>query len=349
MKTDLLTIYTAKGFQAKRKTADEYSGPCPWCGGTKRFQIFKDKGKDGLGRFWCRECRKQGDTIQFLRDLEGMSFKEAQEALGLDPNAFQYNPVKTLRIKPDRPEFSPALPSLPGEVWQEKAGKLVTWAAEKLMDAPSALSWLAESRGLTAPTVAAARLGWIPKDIFRPRSAFGLPEEIKENGKAKRVWIPKGLCIPVFHEDGRLHRVKIRLAEQGPGRPKYIGLPQEEKNIAPLVLEYPGCRHWQVVESELDAFLLFQESRQQVNVIAMGSASNRPDALTWEKIRRAFRVLVSLDYDEAGSKAAYQWWKGNLPPGLFRHWPVPEGKDPTDAWLAGWRLFDWIKAGIEWQ
>lgn len=64
------------------------------------------------------------------------------------------------------------------------------------------------------------------------------------------------LVIPVFNAAGQLMRVKIQLAEPGERRPKYIPIPQAEKNTAPLVFQNKGVRAWQVVESELDGLLL---------------------------------------------------------------------------------------------
>ena len=101
-----------------------------------------------------------------------------------------------------------------------------------------------------------------------------------------------------------------------------------------------------MVESELDALLLAQEAGHLVNVVAMGSASYRPDAETWAKLQDATRVLISLDFDEAGNKAACRWWETHLQ-GKAKVWPVPEGKDPCDTWRAGWNLADWVGEGVK--
>ncbi|MDL2210471.1 toprim domain-containing protein [Desulfovibrio sp. OttesenSCG-928-O18] len=347
MSKDITMLYREHGFTPKPKTHNELCGPCPWCGGKDRFTIFTGQGHDGLGRFWCRQCGKSGDAIQFLRDLEGLGFKEAKRALGLPDSPHRHRRQPT-RAETPPPEFTPPKMVIPGPVWLERSIKIVSWACGQLRQAHEVQEWLARDRGLTLATVTAARLGWIPKDYFRPREAFGLPEEFKDNGKPRRVWIPHGLCIPVFHSDGGLLRVKFRVADPGPARPKYIPLPQAEKNTAPLVLKSSsGASPWQVVESELDALLLAQEAGHLVNVVAMGSAAFRPDAVTWAGLRAAPLVLVSLDFDEAGNKAACQWWETHLPPGRYRLWPVPEGKDPCDAWKARWDLAEWTKSGLE--
>jgi DNA primase len=57
----------------------EYAGACPWCGGADRFRVWPNANKPG---YWCRQCDRQGDAIQFLRDYEGLSYWEACERLG---------------------------------------------------------------------------------------------------------------------------------------------------------------------------------------------------------------------------------------------------------------------------
>ena len=55
----------------------EHASPCPWCGGTDRFRLWPEQ-----RRYWCRQCGRKGDAIQFLRDYHGLSFKEACDAVG---------------------------------------------------------------------------------------------------------------------------------------------------------------------------------------------------------------------------------------------------------------------------
>lgn len=73
----IVQILEDKGFQLKKKTASEYCCPCPFCGGKDRLCVWPKE-----NRYWCRQCRRTGDDIQLLRDLENMSFGEAKEAVG---------------------------------------------------------------------------------------------------------------------------------------------------------------------------------------------------------------------------------------------------------------------------
>ena len=40
----------------KRKSAVEFAGPCPWCGGEDRFVVWPNQGQGG--RFMCRRCAR---------------------------------------------------------------------------------------------------------------------------------------------------------------------------------------------------------------------------------------------------------------------------------------------------
>jgi archaellum biogenesis ATPase FlaH len=66
-----------QGFKLIKKTAGEYSCPCPFCGGEDRFCVWPEK-----NNAWCRQCDWKGDDIQLLRELEGFSFQEAAVATG---------------------------------------------------------------------------------------------------------------------------------------------------------------------------------------------------------------------------------------------------------------------------
>jgi hypothetical protein len=104
----------------------EYVSPCPDCGGDDRFHVWPNEGSNG--RFWCRQCGKSGDMIEFLRWQKGMSFKEACESVGKHlpqrrrivtdtsfsknsptPVAIQVKPHKRIKndlswLKPKKPE-----------------------------------------------------------------------------------------------------------------------------------------------------------------------------------------------------------------------------------------------------
>ena len=346
---NLADLYEASGYVATHKYVRSQSGPCPFCNaGTDRFTIFIGQGREGLGRYWCRQCGAHGDAIQFLRDIDGMSYVEALDYLGIRQDSTYRKCSFAPRQRYKKQIFSPTPAPIPSAAWQAKASAVVAYSEQQLWKSPDILRWLSNERGLTPKTIKSSRLGWMPKYCYRPYKAFGLPPEWGKNGRPRSVWIPKGLCIPVYSDDA-LVRVKFRLAEPVADMPRYFPLKQsaQDRNTSPLFLPSPTKNApFIIVESELDAILLAQEAAPLVNVLALGSAQMRPDKATWERLLASPLVLVSLDFDDAGNKAACTWWKTNLPYGKYKLWPVPDGKDPTEAYKAGLDIVRWIDAGV---
>jgi len=350
MKTDILSLYQGMGFTPKQKTGDEWAGPCPdpACGGRDRFCFWVGgQGKHGLGRFYCRGCGRQGDAIQFLREFQGLGYGEACRALGLSPSKPSgHGPQREATSPaPAAPAWTPKASEPPNAKWRTQAGKLIPWAAKRLQSDPEALAWLISERGITPETAARFHVGWLPEDLYRDRTAWGLPQEFKPNGRRRMLWLPHGLVLPVLDTSGRPARIKFRRPNPGKDEPKYLYLPSEPKNTAPLSITGTAAAYV-VVESELDGLLLAQGAGGLVNVLALGSASLRPDAEAHARLEAAPFILVSLDFDDAGNKAAWEWWTAHYPPEKLRVWPVPEGKDPCEAWRAGWDLRAWIEGGL---
>jgi len=69
-------IETRFGISLKRVSGDEYSGPCPWCGGDDRFRVWRNR-----GNFYCRpgtgHCGKQG----WIDQLDGVKPPTKEELL----------------------------------------------------------------------------------------------------------------------------------------------------------------------------------------------------------------------------------------------------------------------------
>lgn len=345
----ILAVYRDHlGLTPHRQSEAESFGRCPFCGGqdrpggpSDRFRLFVDD-----DRAWCRRCEWKGDAIQLLRDTKSLGYREALAALGREPDQ-RPKPTTPPQARPPRPLWEPKALEPPPAAWQEKAGRFVEHCARELEHDAEVLEWLAAERGIKAETARAARLGWNPADTWRDRAAWGLPPALREDGRPKKLFLPAGLVLPVLDAAGDVLRVKVRRPDPGQG-PKYLPLAQPEPPCtAPLVVRGgPGAKAWAIVESELDGLLLAQAAGELVHVVALGSASYRPSAALWAELTAAPFVLLALDFDDAGGKAACGWWKDHLPVGRCRVWPVPEGKDPTEAWRAGWDLREWIAGGL---
>lgn len=317
----------------------EWQGPCPACGGEDRFHVWP-KQNDGKGGYWCRVCAKAGDNIQFLRDFDGLTFREACSRLNINiPDRPSHDKNLTQKnMPPEKPPFQPAAHPAPADLWQERAERLVSWAQESLSKNTDMLSWLA-GRGIGAETAKEFRLGWNHgengKDIYRPRKSWGLEEVLKEDGKPKMLWIPRGLVIP-YMIDGVIQRIRIRRPD---GEPRYYVIPGSSMATMLIGVERKA---FVVVESELDA-IACAASQDIAGAVAVGSVSAKPDAAACAILRDAVQILNALDYDAAGAKAM-AWWKEQFP--RCDRWPVPQGKDPGDALKMGTDLEKWIKTGL---
>jgi len=348
---NLLTIFQNHGRYAKASTnkGGEYHGPCPKCGGDDRFIVWPERNS-----FWCRKCGWNGDDIEALRVLDGVSCKEAFERVGREcrkdscpafekctgtPRPRQEH-ASTAAVPARREgEIKPAAAENPVDKWQAKAEKLVKYAHEQLFASPEKLEYL-KNRGLDLAAVEKYNLGYLPQYLYRERSSWGLSAELKENGKPKKLWLPKGIVIP-YQVDGQLHRIRIRRDEVSGDSPRYYWVPGSGNDVVVLS---SGRRSAIVVESDLDGLLVDYLAGDLVATIPLGTSSAKPKQAAAEALAAADVVLVALDADEAGLKG-WKWWRENYGNTAVR-WPVPVGKDPGEAYQQGVDIRAWVIAGL---
>lgn len=327
---NFLTLLEQTGLTLKRvatTNGGEYAGPCPFCGGRDRFRVWPNQ--DG-GRYWCRGCGKHGDAIQYLRETRGLSFIEACTELAIEPNAIRSK--KPLEEKPKPP------PSLK---WQERAESFLTEAVKVLWHNHEALSFL-HGRGLQDDAIKAAGLGWNNRTRYEDRESWGLEPEKDEEGKDKKLWLPGGLVIPLIDSISERLRAVTRLRIRRPaGEPRYVIV--SGSYTGPMVWDLDK-KVLLIVESELDGLLVWQEAGDLVGVVALGTATRKPDEEMDRLLKQAALILVSLDFDEAGGKASWDFWTRTYP--SARRWPVPIGKDPSEAFQGGMSVRAWVEAGL---
>jgi hypothetical protein len=315
----------------------EWVGPCPFCkAGTNRFHVWPFHSKSATGRYWCRQCGRSGDAIQFLQDFEGLSYREACKALNIEPDS-----STSARSKPKLQTWQPKEAVLPAEKWQIQAKKFINHCHKVLMLSKDGQAYL-KSRGLTLETARHFKLGWNGKDQWDHLQAWGLDPEVNpETGKPKKLWLPKGLVLPCFSGD-KVSRIKIRRINWQPDDklPKFIAV--KSSSSKPMFLG-TGDRAIVVTEAEIDALLIWQEAKSLVDVVALGSVAVKPDKETFRVLKQSPAILVALDYDEAGAQG-WLWWAENFEHSL--RWPVPDGKDIGDYFTAGGDLRTWVLAGL---
>jgi DNA primase len=124
---------------------------------------------------------------------------------------------------------------------------------------------------------------------------------------------------------------------------RYYVLPGSDTE--PMTIGTPSETTAIVVESELDAIFLAQEIKRETFIVAMGSAQIKPSPELLERLAGCPALLVALDNDQAGAKAAL-WWPENVPGCHRTLTPSQFGKDFGEAFLSGLDLNIWISAAM---
>ena len=233
------------------------------------------------------------------------------------------------------------------ETWQVKAGEFVDKAHRSLLQYGKAMKYL-ELRRLDEKAVKGFRLGWFAREkgkncAFRPRTSWGLSKIRNEKtGRDKMLWQPRGIIIPCF-KDEKVYRIRIR-------RPKSDL--KTDRDVKYYVMPGSGMEVMDIntdkisivpVETELYAMLIARHAGSITGVVSLGSAQNKPGSNVFYNLKKTLRILVVLDYDEAGQKA-WKWWADNFKNAKL--WPVPNGKDPGEAFEKGVDIKSWIRSGL---
>lgn len=292
----------------------EYAGPCPFCGGRDRFRVWPTP-PDGKPRWWCRQCGQHGDAIDFLRERDGLTYRQALERLGYVHSEHasrvpdgQQSCRTSLKTVADRP------------TWDAAAALAVVGECEAALWTPAgdrARDWL-HARTLTDDTLRAWRIGYNPTD----RTMHGL-------------FVPRGIVIPCF-VDGAVQYVKVRRPVPGVPGPKYQQVAGGKAALFGLD-GLTGKTTAIICEAELDAILVHQEAGDLVDVVALGSKSARP-ALPWlSRLLGCTRWLLAIDGD---ADDAATWW--GFSARVRRVRPL-QGNDVTEFAQAGGDLRAWVE------
>lgn len=362
----------AQRYVTLHRVSREWHGPCPLCGTSQSNEALSDRFwvAPEKERWYCRQCTPQGGgAVNLVMKKEGKSCQEAHEFLGLrctsstcpargkcplgDGKAPAAQAPRPLVPPKDEevPAFVPAVATSPQELWRQRAGRLIDEAHAALLGSQLQLDYL-DRRGLPREAVERYQLGWIGETIFRPRSAWGLPEKTNDAGRQKKLWIPRGILIPTL-VDGVPHRLRIRrpAVDLKEGDGKYI---EVEGSGNDRVILNPQAKAVAIIESDLDALLVDWLAGDLVGAMPTVSASAKPKASTWPLLKAALCILVASDFElvwdegkqrwvSAGGSAA-KWWQQQFP--RAKRWPVPAGKDPGEFFQAGGDVRSWILSGL---
>jgi DNA primase len=308
-------------------STNEYAGPCPRCGGTDRFHVHLSK-RPG-GGWMCRQCwdprtngKGWGDAIEYLRQIRGMSFRDARDSLqgsvGYDDRAEQ-----------SRQAHHSA--SEPPVQWQERASRLVQESIARLwgQEGEQSRAYL-HSRGLTDDTIRKARLGYAVHT--HPKTRQSVP------------------CIlfPWYGDSGTtLWRVQLRDIRAGiPRDERYFMVPGSSNAglyLADSLNLKPRRDTVVMVEGEIDALTIAQEAGDRVGVVATGSTTGARTTKWLMRLARVPNLLIAFDRESKGDEAA-SYWLNNLPSNARRYRPTAH--DVNEMLLQFYSVRGWIEAAI---
>lgn len=370
MNTATIVEKIAEDYSLRRR-GKLYAGRCPFCGGSKssdKFNIRPD------GGYLCRGCGEKGDIIKWLRNQEGklpdeqLSCPDAHDRAGRKCRMSSSCPARdkcrygdksgnakstrggnrgrrTARpyqhVNEDHKVIPEIVPEFPRAIWTSWMESFVAKCHDQLLQSPEELAYLS-SRGIDGDAVDRLSLGWVSHQHKVPKKDIGL--EIGDDGKTY-LWVPEGLLIPIYDDNGGLHRVRVRrpLAAREKFIPdlKYVWL-KGSGNLPMVIMPDGDPRGAVIVEAELDAIAI-AAAHGEVISIAVGTLHGGVGPDLFAILTNIPVILVALDA-EGKSKKAVDAWKRT-----FRHagfWPTPQEKDAGDYFKRGGDLREWIEAGL---
>ncbi|NLF03093.1 MAG: hypothetical protein GX601_19190 [Anaerolineales bacterium] len=308
----------------------EWVGACPLAGCTSdddAFHVWPDH-PSGHANWWCRACNRGGDTIAYLVAIGELSEREAaerrrQEASRDGRSPYQHAQMRGVRV--ERP-LEPATDSTPPSAeWQARAAAFVDYAESALWQAAGAPGReLLARRGIADETAMAWRLGWNSAELRDDPHRWGL--------EGDAVWLARGLVVPCLVR-GAPWYVKVRR-----GSSDYVYVKGRGPSGALYGLDLLSGRPAAVIcEGELDAVLLWQETGDLVDVVAIGAKASRPALSFLAHLAGASLWLLALDCDAEAE--AGRW--GTFSDRIRRMRPLV-GNDVTDYAQQGGNLRAWV-------
>lgn len=316
-------------------------GRCPFPDHQEKTASFSVSEFKGV--YHCFGCKKSGNVVSFLRDFNGMNFREAIEYLAerngivITDDCYENNrPDQPLENKDHKKTLLHAN-KIAAEFFRESLKRQAT-------DSPVRQYVL--KRKLNPETLEEFQIGYAPNEweaLAGQLNRSSIPHAVSEEAQLlKRRKEGTGyfdlfrdrLMFPIHSPTGEVLAFGGRIIEQG--EPKYLnspetpvfhkgsvlyGLAQTAKHVRSedLVL---------VVEGYMDLVSLYQAGIKNV-VATMGTALTPDHAKLIKRLTN--NVVVLFDGDDAGKMAAERSLPILLSQGLFpRGITLTEAKDPDE-------------------
>lgn len=316
-------------------------GRCPFPDHQEKTASFSVSEFKGV--YHCFGCKKSGNVVSFLRDFNGMNFREAIEYLAerngivITDDCYENNrPDQPLENKDHKKTLLHAN-KIAAEFFRESLKRQAT-------DSPVRQYVL--KRKLNPETLEEFQIGYAPNEweaLAGQLNRSSIPHAVSEEAQLLKKrkegtgyfdLFRDRLMFPIHSPTGEVLAFGGRIIEQG--EPKYLnspetpvfhkgsvlyGLAQTAKHIRSedLVL---------VVEGYMDLVSLFQAGIKNV-VATMGTALTPDHAKLIKRLTN--NVVVLFDGDDAGKMAAERSLPILLSQGLFpRGITLTEAKDPDE-------------------
>jgi DNA primase len=309
-------------------------GLCPFHSEkTPSFQVSPDK-----GLYHCFGCKAGGDVFDFIMKIEGLDFPTALKLLADQAGVKLPEQEQSPREREEKKRRD--------RLFSLNAGA-ATYYQRMLEQAPDAMRYLLEERGLTKSAIEHFRIGWAPPGWEN------LAHVLQQKGVSAEEALEAGL-LAKSPKDGRIYdrlRARVIFPIEVPGGsivgfgarradwidregPKYLNSPESpiyEKSTILYGLhlardEIRRSRRAILVEGYLDVVGVVMAGLPET-VAACGTALTRSHAKTLRRL--APEVVTCYDGDEAGREATRTSAEILLSEGLsVRVVELPEGEDP---------------------
>lgn len=296
-RVDLGALVRSRGIELTRHGAKDWVGRCPFHGDGATPNLIVSPAK---GLFHCMACGAAGNAIQFVQRHDGVSFRHAFELLR-DGVGLQAQPRAEQSTVPKL-----ACPLDPEADDGVLFAQVVGYYHERLQQSPAALDYL-RSRGLGEPgLIARFRLGFADRTL-----GLRLPEKNRVDGAKLRRRLEQ---LGLYRESGHEHFNGCVVVPLADGAGRFVSLYGRRAQKGELRHLYPPGPHrglFNPAALESPEVILCEAVLDALSFCAAGfphaTCAYGTEGLTeelWERLRRARRVLLAYDADEAGERAA---------------------------------------------
>ena len=320
-----------------KRTGKNYVGLCPFHSeDTASFTVTPEK-----QIFYCFGCQKGGDVINFVKEIENLTFAEAAKKLAEECG------IKLPERKMSAQEEETLRKKHTIEGMHTAAADFYAKILEQDPQAAKAREYM-KQRAIPHKLAQAFNMGYAPdsdwealsKHLLARGADAGLLQQSGLGGKSEKTGkfydkFHSRLIFPICDYKGQVIAFGGRVIDAG-GTPKYLNSTEtpiynKSKNLYGLHIAAPNIRkHGRAVIMEGYMDVVIAHSYGVDNAVASLGTALTPEQA---KLLRRYteKVILSYDGDEAGQKATIRGIEILRAQGFdIRILTLPDGMDPDD-------------------